>query len=114
MAKKSVPREKAVDKSRAQAVRGTGEHVTGGKRSLRIASYNINGITSRLEQLLRWLGEFQPDIACLQELKAPDERFPADALERAGYTSIWHGQKHLKGQVMSGGTVGPSRRGAYG
>jgi len=100
MAKKSVPRQKAVDKSRAQPVRGTGEHVTGRKRSLRIASYNINGITTRLELLLRWLGEFQPDIACLQELKCPDERFPTDAIERAGYASIWHGQKSWNGVAI--------------
>ena len=40
-------------------------------KKLRIASYNINGITTRLEVLLRWLSEFQPDVACLQELKTP-------------------------------------------
>ncbi|MEO8547367.1 MAG: exodeoxyribonuclease III [Sphingomicrobium sp.] len=67
---------------------------------MRIASYNINGITSRLEVLLRWLGEFQPDIACLQELKSLDENFPADAIERAGYASIWHGQKSWNGVAI--------------
>jgi exodeoxyribonuclease-3 len=87
MARKSSPREKAVDKSKTT-------------RSLRVASYNINGITTRLEVLLRWLGEFQPDIACLQELKIPDERFPAEALERAGYASIWHGQKSWNGVAI--------------
>ena len=87
MAVKTSSREKAVDKSKAT-------------HSLRIASYNINGITTRLEVLLRWLGEFQPDIACLQELKIPDERFPAEALEHAGYASIWHGQKSWNGVAI--------------
>ncbi|HUE78935.1 MAG TPA: exodeoxyribonuclease III [Sphingomicrobium sp.] len=67
---------------------------------MRVASYNINGITSRLEVLLRWLGEFEPDIACLQELKCPDERFPQNELERAGYASIWHGQKSWNGVAI--------------
>ncbi len=67
---------------------------------LKIASYNINGITSRLEVLLRWLGEFQPDIACLQELKTIDERFPVEAIERAGYAAIWHGQKSWNGVAI--------------
>ena len=87
MAKKAVAPKKFVDKSKAT-------------RRLRIASYNINGITTRLEVLLRWLGEFQPDIACLQELKTPGERFPADAIERAGYASIWHGQKSWNGVAI--------------
>jgi exodeoxyribonuclease-3 len=67
---------------------------------VRIASYNINGITSRLEVLLRWLGEFQPDIACLQELKCTDENFPENALKSAGYSSIWHGQKSWNGVAI--------------
>jgi exodeoxyribonuclease-3 len=70
------------------------------KRKLRIASYNINGITSRLEILLRWLGEFQPDIVALQELKRLDERFPQKELESAGYASIWHGQKSWNGVAI--------------
>jgi exodeoxyribonuclease-3 len=47
------------------------------RRTLRIASYNINGINTRLAVLLRWLEEFKPDIAWLQELKALTENFPA-------------------------------------
>ena len=46
------------------------------KQRLRIASYNINGINSRLGVLTRWLEEFQPDIVALQELKCTDEGFP--------------------------------------
>lgn len=70
------------------------------KRRLRIASYNINGINTRLDVLLRWLGEFQPDIACLQELKCTDENFPRLDLEDAGYTAICHGQKSWNGVAI--------------
>ena len=62
------------------------------KRRLRIASYNINGINSRLQVLTRWLEEFQPDVVGLQELKCTDEAFPAAAIEALGYSAIWHGQ----------------------
>ena len=55
---------------------------------LKIATFNVNGIRARLAHLLRWLDREQPDIACLQELKAPDERFPALALRGAGYEAI--------------------------
>jgi exodeoxyribonuclease-3 len=62
------------------------------RRRLRIASYNINGINSRLGILTRWLKEFQPDVVGLQELKCTDEAFPVGALEALGYSAIWHGQ----------------------
>ena len=52
---------------------------------MKIASFNINGVNGRLPVLLRWLEEAQPDIVCLQELKAPQERFPAAAIRDAGY-----------------------------
>jgi exodeoxyribonuclease-3 len=64
----------------------------GKKKRLRIASYNINGINSRLHVLMRWLEEFQPDIVGLQELKCTDENFPREAIEALGYAAIWHGQ----------------------
>jgi exodeoxyribonuclease-3 len=67
------------------------------KRRLRIASYNINGINTRLQVLLRWLGEFEPDIVCLQELKALTESFPQEEIAAAGYSAIWHGQKSWNG-----------------
>src|SRR5256714_12456861 len=60
---------------------------------MRIATYNVNGINGRLANLLGWLEEVAPDIVCLQELKAPDEKFPAPALRAAGYGAVWHGQK---------------------
>ncbi|WP_448635407.1 endonuclease/exonuclease/phosphatase family protein [Pedobacter panaciterrae] len=49
---------------------------------MRIATFNINGINGRLPVLLKWLKETSPDVVCLQELKAPDERFPEAALKR--------------------------------
>ncbi len=67
------------------------------KRALRIASYNINGINSRLPVLLRWLEEFRPDVVGLQELKCTDEAFPAKDIEALGYSAIWHGQKSWNG-----------------
>jgi exodeoxyribonuclease-3 len=67
---------------------------------MRIATYNVNGVNGRLPVLLRWLEEAQPDVVCLQELKAPDERFPRDAIEKAGYGAIWHGQKSWNGVAI--------------
>ena len=70
------------------------------KKQLRIASYNINGINSRLDVLLRWLEEFRPDIVGLQELKATDDKFPAEAIAGLGYSAIWHGQKSWNGVAL--------------
>lgn len=67
---------------------------------MRIATFNVNGIGSRLPALLQWLEETQPDVACLQELKAPSERFPADELAQAGYQAVWHGQKAWNGVAI--------------
>jgi len=64
---------------------------------MKIATYNVNSINARLPVLLRWLTETSPDIVCLQELKAPDEKFPEQALKDAGYNAIWHGQKSYNG-----------------
>lgn len=67
---------------------------------MKLATYNVNGINGRLPVLLRWLDESQPNIVCLQELKAPDEKFPAAAIEKAGYGAIWHGQKSWNGVAI--------------
>jgi exodeoxyribonuclease III len=67
---------------------------------MKIATFNVNGVTARLPALLAWLEEFQPDVACLQELKAPAERFPAAALRSVGYEAIWHGQKSWNGVAI--------------
>jgi exodeoxyribonuclease-3 len=67
---------------------------------MRIASYNVNGVNGRLPNLLAWLAETRPDVACLQELKAPAERFPQAALLEAGYGAVWHGQKSWNGVAI--------------
>jgi exodeoxyribonuclease III len=77
---------------------------------VRIATFNVNGINARLAGILRWLEEFQPDIACLQELKAPSERFPEAALRSAGYEAIWHGQKSWNGVAILSRGAAPIER----
>lgn len=67
---------------------------------MRIATYNINGLNARLPVLLRWLQQTRPDVACLQELKSPQERFPQDELRAIGYEAIWHGQKSWNGVAI--------------
>ena len=67
---------------------------------MKIATYNVNGVNGRLNVLLRWLNESKPDIVCLQELKAPNEKFPLQAITDAGYTAKWHGQKSWNGVAI--------------
>ncbi|MBK1896703.1 exodeoxyribonuclease III [Chryseobacterium paridis] len=67
---------------------------------MKIATYNVNGIRARLPILLQWLKESQPDIVCLQELKAPQESFPIEEINAAGYNAIWHGQKSWNGVAI--------------
>ena len=67
---------------------------------MKIATYNVNGINARLPVLLRWLQETQPDVVCLQELKAPQEKIPEQAIKDAGYHAIWHGQKSWNGVAI--------------
>jgi exodeoxyribonuclease III len=83
---------------------------------VRIATYNVNGVNGRLPVLLDWLGTTAPDIVCLQELKAGPEKFPAAALEEAGYRALWHGQKSWNGVAIlaRGCTPVETRRGLPG
>ena len=67
---------------------------------MRIATYNVNSINARLPNLLRWLAERSPDVVCLQELKAPQEKFPEGAIRDAGYGVVWHGQKSWNGVAI--------------
>jgi exodeoxyribonuclease-3 len=67
---------------------------------MKIATYNVNGINGRLPVLLRWLNQAAPDIVCLQELKAPEEKFPLQAILDAGYNAVWHGQKSWNGVAI--------------
>ena len=72
---------------------------------MKIATFNVNGINGRLSVLLDWLVQAKPDVVCLQELKAPDERFPITALRAAGYGAVWHGQKSWNGvAILARGT----------
>jgi len=78
---------------------------------MRIATYNVNGVNGRLPVLLRWLEQTKPDIVCLQELKAPQEKFPESAIRDAGYAAIWHGQKSWNGvAILSRGAAPVERR----
>jgi exodeoxyribonuclease-3 len=85
-------------------------------RRMKIATYNVNGIGSRLPRLLEWLKETAPDVACLQELKCPDETFPITAIQHAGYGAIWTGQKSFNGVALlaKGSTPELLRRGLPG
>jgi exodeoxyribonuclease III len=83
---------------------------------MRIATYNVNGVNGRLPVLLRWLEAARPDIVCLQELKAPQENFPAEPILAAGYGAVWHGQKSWNGVAILARGVTPeaTRRGLPG
>jgi exodeoxyribonuclease-3 len=67
---------------------------------MKIATYNVNGVNGHLPVLLRWLSETAPDIVCLQELKAPQEKFPEHDIKELGYNAIWHGQKSWNGVAI--------------
>lgn len=67
---------------------------------MKIATYNVNGINGRLPVLLKWLKEAQPDLVCLQELKAPQDNFPLEEINAAGYEAVWVGQKSWNGVAI--------------
>jgi exodeoxyribonuclease-3 len=67
---------------------------------VKIATYNINGINGRLPRLLAWLEAAQPDVVCLQELKADNAKFPHAALENAGYGAAWSGERAYNGVAI--------------
>jgi exodeoxyribonuclease-3 len=83
---------------------------------LKIAIFNVNGVNGRLPVLLSWLAGSKPDVACLQELKAPPEKFPEAALREAGYGAVRHGEKSWNGVAIlaRGLEPGESRRGLPG
>jgi len=68
--------------------------------ALTLATYNVNGIRARLPILLQWLAQEQPDIVCLQELKAKSVDFPQAELEAAGYGALWDGQPSWNGVAI--------------
>lgn len=65
-----------------------------------IATFNINNVNRRLSNLLAWLAKRRPDVVALQELKATQADFPADALRDAGYRAVWRGQKTWNGVAI--------------
>ncbi|GJH01703.1 exodeoxyribonuclease III [Paraburkholderia terrae] len=83
---------------------------------MKLATFNINGIRSRLPALLAWLEREAPDVVCLQELKAPDAGFPEAEINRAGYGAIWHGQTSWNGVAILARDAQPleTRRGLPG
>jgi exodeoxyribonuclease-3 len=70
------------------------------RKTLRIATFNVNGIRPRLPHLLEWLEKEKPDVACLQELKATDAQFPKEAIDAAGYGALWVGQTSWNGVAV--------------
>ncbi|CAN7184613.1 exodeoxyribonuclease III [Brevundimonas sp. LjRoot202] len=67
---------------------------------MRIATFNINGVNTRLANLLEWLEAARPDVACLQELKATDAQFPAAAIRAMGYHAVWNGEHRWNGVAV--------------
>jgi len=74
---------------------------------VKIATFNINGISSRLSSLLEWLAEASPDVVCLQELKATDWAFPVAALREAGYGAVWQGERSWNGVAILAKSMEP-------
>ena len=83
---------------------------------MKVATYNVNGVNGRLPVLLRWLEQAEPDIVCLQELKAPQDNFPQQAIHDAGYEAIWQGQSRWNGVAIlsRAGAIHETRRGLPG
>lgn len=67
---------------------------------MRLATWNVNSVNARLETVVRWFEEAAPDVACLQEIKCVDEKFPAEAFERLGYNVEVLGQKTYNGVAL--------------
>jgi len=82
------------------------------RKTLTLATYNVNGIGTRLPHLLAWLEAEKPDVVALQELKATDAAFPVAELEQAGYGALWQGEARWNGVALLGRGVTPieSRR----
>jgi exodeoxyribonuclease-3 len=82
---------------------------------MRIVTWNVNSVKQRLEHLRRFLGEVEPDVVCLQELKCQDAAFPTDEIQAAGYNVAVHGQKAFNGvAILSKAPLSDVRRGLPG
>ena len=67
---------------------------------MRIVTWNVNSVRQRIEHLLKYIRDIQPDVLCLQELKCTDEAFPRMEIEAAGYNVLVHGQKTFNGVAI--------------
>ena len=67
---------------------------------MKVATFNINDINKRLKNLLDWLSKAEPDVVCLQELKAEQNAFPADRLRAVGYEAVWRGERTWNGVAI--------------
>jgi endonuclease/exonuclease/phosphatase (EEP) superfamily protein YafD len=67
---------------------------------VKIATFNINNVVKRLDNLVAWLAEAEPDVVCLQELKAEQGWFPAEPLAQMGYHAVWKGQRTWNGVAI--------------
>src|SRR5881296_2230717 len=67
---------------------------------VKVASFNINDINKRFQNLSAWLSKTQPDVVCLQELKAEQQAFPADKLRALGYKAVWRGERSWNGVAI--------------
>ena len=74
---------------------------------MKIATFNVNNVNKRLANLIEWLGTTRPDVACLQELKATESEFPVSAINTAGYSAVWRGQKSWNGVAILARGVEP-------
>jgi exodeoxyribonuclease-3 len=82
---------------------------------MRIATWNVNSVNARLPTVLAWLEAAAPDVACLQEIKCVDEKFPREAIESLGYNVETHGQKSYNGvAILSKHPLSDVRRGLPG
>lgn len=77
------------------------------EKRLVIATYNVNNVRRRLDNLLNWLAHAGPDIVCLQELKCRDNEFPEEAINKVGYRAVWRGEKSWNGVAILARNAAP-------
>jgi len=73
---------------------------------MKVATFNINNINKRLDNLLAWLAKAEPDVVSLQELKAEQGAFPVDALRALGYEAVWQGERSWNGVAILARNIG--------
>src|SRR5258707_5520440 len=79
---------------------GTSREHTTERNLVKVATFNINNINKRLDNLLAWLAKAEPDVVSLQELKAEQEAFPVNALRTLGYEAVWQGERSWNGVAI--------------